>query len=462
MKPFDEELVSGSVVRSVWKLAWPLVANNLINGVHSLVDHVLCGQYVGSDANAAIGAAWQTFLMVIVFVASLFQGMTVLVARYAGRQDRDTLSEVAWETFKATILILVVVAPAGWFAAPCLLQFVAASAEVQAQAVPYLRVLFVCSFGLFLNFMVNYGFHAAGEPKVPLYLGILTTTVNVVLSFLLIVGIGPIPPLGTLGAGLATALAPLPGVAIALSLVIRRRTIIQPPPVFSLRLDLSILKQLAAIGLPTGLQAFVLNLGGFLLLRYIKLLDNGADAQAAYVICYSQLFAFITWASFGLRGATATSMGQNLGAGNVDRARKCVYSATAMGAGWAAALGLVYVAMPGPLLSLFDAEPGVRQLGVELLRFLSASGVVLAVTLALTGGLQGAGDTRTPMWIAGATQFGVLLGLCEVMRQAGLLSATGIWAAILTAHTTRLVLTAWAFRKGAWENIQVRVHPRAE
>jgi Na+-driven multidrug efflux pump len=118
MKKFDDELVSGSIVRSVWKLAWPVTLLNLVNGLHGFVDHVLIGHYIESTTNAgnaAIGAAWQVFLVIVVFIASLFHGMNVLISRYAGKQDRDNMSRVAYESFLAAVYILVlIVGPIGY------------------------------------------------------------------------------------------------------------------------------------------------------------------------------------------------------------------------------------------------------------------------------------------------------------------------------------------------------------
>ena len=458
MSRFDDTLISGSIYRSVWKIAWPVITLNLVNGLHALVDHILVGHYVevpNNAGNAAIGAAWQVFLVLVVFIASVFHGMNVLIARYAGRRDQARVSHVAYESFISAVYVLVfIVAPLGYFIAPYLLNFIEADPLVHDLALPYLRILFCGGAPLFLMFMITGAFQAAGDPKTPLMLGILTTSLNILLSYILVVHVG----LGTVGAALGTVLAPMVTVSIALYLVLSRKMIIQPPDRFRLIPDFAIMKTVVRIGIPTGVQGVLLNLGGVLLLRFIGTLDNSAAATAAYVLCYSQLFSVVTWTSFGLRAAAGTLSGQNLGAEKPERAAQCVYVAAAFGAVWAGSWGVIYWFQPETLLSLFDVTGGPQlELGKSLLHYLAFSGIALATTLGLTGGLQGAGDTKSPMYIAFLTQIVVLLGICQGFQMAGALTADRVWMAILISHSSRLVLTWIAFRYGKWAHIKVEL-----
>lgn len=459
MKPFDQELVSGSVIRSIWKLAWPVMLTNLFNGLHGFIDHALVGHYVGSEANAGIGVAWQLFLVVVVFISSLFHGMNALIARYTGRQDRQSLGRIVYQTFLGSAVILVLIAaPVGFAASSRLLGLVTTDPTVRAHALPYIRVLFTCSAPLFLLFMLANAFQASGDPKTPLKLGVLTTALNAVLSLVLITGLGPVPALGAVGAALATCAAPVPAAIIALSFIYRRKTIIPPPERFTLVPDLSVLRVVARIGIPAGLQAVLLNVGGAALLKYMDLLEDGGRIQAAYTICYAQLFSFVTFAAFGLRASTAAVVGQNLGAGKSERARSAAYLAAAIGASWAAFMGVIYWFFPEALLSLFGVtqEP-VLGFGRDLLRFLAFSGIMASAALAFTGALQGAGDTVRPLYISLFTQIVLLLGLCGALYLLGLLSARAIWACILIGHSARFLLSLAAFRQGRWSGIRVEI-----
>jgi putative MATE family efflux protein len=466
VKAFDPEIVSGSRLRSVWKLAWPLVLLNLINGIHGFVDHVLIGHFIGSAdnaANAAIGVAWQVFLVVVVFIASIFHGMNVLIARYAGKQDRDTISEVFYSALLASVFCLaLVLAPLGYLISPRLLDALNTAPEVHQHALPYLRLLFLCGTPLFLMFLLTGAFHASGDPKTPLKLGVLTTLLNIIISTVLIIGLGPFPALGVLGAGLGTVLAPLASCSIGLYLIFSRRMIIQPPKRMYLLPNMNLLRLMVKIGVPTGIQGVLLNIGGVVLLWYIGTLPDSAAAQAAYTICYAQIFSLVTWTSFGLRAAAGTLMGQNIGAGKAERGKECVLLAAALGSFWAVLVGSLFWTMPGILLGFFNAlnEP-IYGFGLTLLRFLAVSGITVAITQALTGGLQGAGATRPPMVIAFATQIVALLGCCQIFSSMGMLTATSIWAAIFISHALRLLLTSFVFLSSGWIHTHIELETGA-
>src|SRR6187200_2211570 len=138
-RAYDRSIVEGPLGRAVWKIAWPTMVTNIIGGLQGIVDHVLVGHLVGYQGNAAIGVSWQIFLVVIVFIGSLFTGMSVLVARFAGAGDSEKVDRTVYQAFiTALALSLGVLAPLGYFLSPALLNLVNAAPEVQAQALPYL------------------------------------------------------------------------------------------------------------------------------------------------------------------------------------------------------------------------------------------------------------------------------------------------------------------------------------
>src|SRR5678816_4685286 len=151
---YDRSLIEGPIVSAVWKLAWPTMLQNIIAGLQGIIDHVMVGHFVGYFGNAAIGVSWQIFLVVVVFISSLFTGMGVLVARFAGANDHEKVNRVVYQAFlTAVVLALGVLAPIGWAVSPRLLELVHASPEVRAEALPYLRTMFVASIGQLLYFM---------------------------------------------------------------------------------------------------------------------------------------------------------------------------------------------------------------------------------------------------------------------------------------------------------------------
>jgi len=460
-KTFDRSIVEGPISRAVWRLAWPTMLQNMIGGLQGVIDHAMVGNFVGYTGNAAIGVSLQIFIVVIVFIMSLYSGMGVLVARFAGAGDHEKVNRTVYQAFLTSVGLSVgVLAPLGYVVSPYLLDIVHATPEVQAQALPYLRIMFVFSFGMLMFFMVGGALRSAGDARTPLRLGVVLTVLNIVLNVILIPGLGPIPRLGTTGAALGTAIAGGVVSLIALYLLFSGRLVVAFHRGMSLKPDWSIIRSLFRFGLPTGLQGVAMNVAGVLLLRFIGSLEQSAEAQAAYAVGYTELFAFITWTSVGLMGATAAVAGQNLGAGHPDRSVRAVQVASRIGLGVAAVMGLLFLTIPRYLLALFGMhDPVVVGLGVQLLTFLSVSGLFVTVALTYSGGLQGTGDTKSPFYISVVSQIVVPLGWCAVLQATRGLAPTDIWLAILLGHATRSTLSVLRFRQGKWRHIRVDLEP---
>src|SRR5918995_1166149 len=182
-RKFDRSIVEGPIRPAVWRLAWPTMLQNLIAGLQGIIDHAMVGHFVGYTGNAAIGVSWQIFLVVIVFIASLFTGMGVLVARFAGANDHERVDRTVYQAFLVAVILAVgIMAPLGYFAAPALLRLVNATPDVSAQALPYLRTMFLYSIGMLLFFMLGGALRAAGDARTPLRLGVIMTALNIAFN----------------------------------------------------------------------------------------------------------------------------------------------------------------------------------------------------------------------------------------------------------------------------------------
>jgi putative MATE family efflux protein len=458
-KPLDRSIVEGPIARAVWMLAWPTMVQNLIGGLQGMVDHALVGHFVGYAGNAAIGVAIQIFIVVIVFVMSVFSGMGVLVARFAGANDPEQVNRTVYQAFLAAVALwALVLAPLGWLLAPSLLGVVRAAPAVRVEALPFLRLMFVGSLGMLLFFMVSGALRAAGDARTPMRLGVLLTALNIAFNVAFITGLGPFPRLGTAGAAVGTTIAGLIVAGYAGYLLFSGRLPVTWHRGMDWRPDWGIIRALFRFGLPTGVQGIAMNVAGVLLLRFIGSLAQSAEAQATYAVSYTELFSFITWTSVGLMSAAATVAGQNLGAGHPERSVQGVHRAAMLGLGLAAVIGVLFLTIPRFLLGLFGmTDPVVVGLGVQLLRFLSVSGLFVTVALTYTGGLQGTGDTRSPLYISIASQIVVPLGYCTLIQAMRGLAPADIWTAILLGHITRCALSVLRFRQGKWRAIRVDV-----
>ena len=247
----------------------------------------MVGHFVGFTGNAAIGVSWQIFLVVIVFISSLFTGMGVLVARATGRgrsRPREShrlpgvphgAGAVGRHPRAARVRALAAAARAGQ-----------ATPQVRAEALPYLRTMFLFSIGLLMFFMLGGALRSAGDARTPLRLGAAITVLNMCLNVIFIRGAGPIPAFGTQGAAIGTVIATTLASAVAIWLMFAGKLVVHFPRSMSLRPDFTIIRALFRFGLPAGIQGVAMNIGGVMLLRFIGSLEHSAEAQAAYAVGY--------------------------------------------------------------------------------------------------------------------------------------------------------------------------------
>ena len=454
---YDRSIIEGPLSAAVWKLAWPTMLANVIGGVQGLVDHIMVGHLVGYAGNAAIGVAWQIFIIVIVFINSLFIGMSVLVARFAGAGEEAKVDRTVYQAFLTAIgIALFIMAPLGYLLSPVLLDLAHAAPGVKAEALPFLRIMFLFSSGMLVFYMLGGALRSAGDARTPMVLGVATTLLNIGLNVVLIRGLGPIPSYGTKGAAMGTCISSGLVALYALYKLARGGWVVAFPRGGSYAPDWGIIRSLFRFGLPSGVQGIAMNVGGLLMLGFIGSLAKSAAAQAAFAISYAQLFSLITWTSLGLMGAAAAIAGQNLGAGKPERAIAGVHSSARLGLAVAACVGLAFVFLPRQLLGVFGmSNPDVITLGTQLLRVLSVSGLFITVALTFTGGLQGTGDTKSPLYISIISQVVIPLGICFVMQRWSTLQPIHIWIAILVGHATRCALSVIRFDQGKWRNIRV-------
>ena len=399
---YDRSIIEGSLPKAVWKLAAPTMLANIFGGLQGLVDHIVVGNIVGFKGNAAIGVSWQIFLVVVVFVSSIFIGMSILVARFVGAGETDKVNRTVYQAFITAIFIaLAIIAPIGYFASPLLLNLVNAEAGVQAEALPYLRIMFLFSLGMMIFFMLSGALRAAGDAKTPMKLGIAMTILNVIFNVILISGFGPIPSFGVKGSAIGTCAASGLVALYSFWKLWNGSWVISIHSKSGYAPDFAVIKKLFKFGLPAGIQGIAMNVGGVLLLSFIGSLAQSAEVQAAYAVAYTQLFSFILFTSMGLMGATSAIAGQNLGAKQIERATAAVHTTARFAIVGSAFLGFFFFFFPQQLLAIFGMkDPNVVEIGVQLLRFLSVSGIFVSVALTYTGGLQGTGDTKSPLFIS--------------------------------------------------------------
>ena len=428
--------------REVLRLALPAVGERILSVLVNTVNAILVG-HLGATALAAVGLSGTITATASIFFSAVSTGSTALISQAVGARDRDLSIRVLEQSF----LVALVVGVAGML---LLLPFArqslvlmgaeAATADIgsnylicQALALPWMSLLMVGSAAM----------RGAGDTRTPMLVMTGMNVVNLVLSLLLVQGLGPFPTLGVAGAGISAAVARLSAACAVIILLRRGRGGLVLKQLFT-RPDKVVLRRLLDIGLPAGGESILMR---FAFLAYTRAISGlGTVAYATYVVA-QRVEMFGIMPAFGFAIAATTLAGQSIGAGDPERARRSVYRSAETAFAFALVLSVITFAFPRSLLSLFTQDPEVIAAGVWPLRWVAVAEPIMSTAFCFSGGLRGMGDTRSVMWITGVGAWGVRLPwtvLCITVLGLGL---PGVQAAMGLDWFVRLMFFAWRFRK---------------
>jgi len=428
-----------------------MLVSSLLQNAQNLIDLFWVGR-LGSASVAALALSGTVLMMLFPVVMGTAAGTVAIVSRRVGERDLNAASDAAGQALGLAMVFGLVTAVTGYALTPRLCMLLGAPAEVIAPATVYLRIQFVGSFTVFLLFIGGHSiFQAAGNTVVPMAIMVLSNVVNLVLDPILIFGLCGFPRLGIRGAALATVTAQALSAAVALFLLgkgafgihIHPRRLLPRP-----RLAMKIL----AIGLPGTGQMLARSLMALVLMRIVA--ACGTAALAAFGIGH-RLQMILLMPAFALGNSTATMMGQNLGAGKPGRARGAAWRAAGMDTGIMLSVGGLFVAFAPGLVGLFSSDPEVIAVGTSFLRITLPFYAFVALSIVLGRGLQGAGDTLSPMVMTVISLWGLQVPLAIYLSRVMTPPTDGIWWAIATAVTVHgLMVTAW-FQTGRWKGRRV-------
>jgi putative MATE family efflux protein len=443
----------------VGNLAYPMVLANLLQATVGIVDIWMVSR-LGTQATAAVGLSRQLIMIVIISIAGLAVGTRTMVAQFTGARRPDMVTRVSVQSILLTFLVSLAISVIGALLGPLLLVVVGAGPQITALGTPYIQVFFaLCTFMIF-NFMFNAMLQGAGDMKTPLAIMALINVIHVFFNYVFIYGVGPFPEMGVTGAALGTMTSRFVGTAIGLGVLFSGRFAVKISPRASFRPDWDLMRRLLRIGIPVAGQNVVrtsANLG------FLWVVTNSAAAgfeRQANVAAYSigiQSEAFSFMPALALAVVATTLVGQAKGAGD---------SAEAERRGWVVGLiGVVAMSVVGAILFVFAPqiiaifnEAGdefVTQAGIAYLRINALVEPALALAIVMRGGLDGAGDTRPPLYYTILSQWVIRLPLSYALVMPLNMGINGAWYAMAFSTVVQGVLTTNRFRSNKWKYVEV-------
>lgn len=443
------DYTDGPIGRAIFLLAVPMVLETVLESVFAVVD-VFFVSRLGADAVATVGLTESMMVLVYTLAMGLGIGATATVARRIGEKDPEGASHAAAQAVILGVLIAVVLGVIGAFAAPTLLRAMGGSSGVIANST-FTRLMLGGAINVVMLFLINAIFRGAGDAVIAMRVLWLANAINIALGPMLIFGIGPFPRLGVVGAAVATNIGRGTGGLYALSRLFRRGSRVRVEG-RHFRPDPALMWQMVRL---SGSGTFQILIGSASWIGLVRVISTfGSSALAGYTIGI-RVVVFALMPSWGLSNAAATMVGQSLGARKPDRAERAVWIAGKYNLAFLGGVGVIFVALAGPIVSLFTSDPAVAGYAVAALRIIAIGFPFYAYGMVLTSAFNGAGDTWTPTWINLAAFWLLEIPLAYVLAIPLHMGPRGAYIAITVGFSTLAVITAWLFRKGSWKTKRV-------
>lgn len=385
------DMTYGSIPKLLLVFAVPLLLGNIFQMLYNTVDVLVVGNFVGKEALAAVGSTAHIINVAVFFFNGLSIGAGVVISRFYGAHDQRMLHVSIETTMAMTLVCCIFFTLVGVPLVPQMLRLMSTPDDVMTAATEYLRIYFGGISGLMLYNMGSGILRAVGDSKRPLYFLIFSSILNIVLDLFFVI----VLHLGIAGVGYATVLSQFISAALILYLLLTTKDVYR----FSFRdmtIDLTILGQIFAIGLPAALQSMFTAFSNVFVQGYIN--SFGSSTMAGWS-CYGKLQQFVFLSVHSVANAATTFVSQNIGAQQEDRADSGTWTALWISGVITAITALLLFIFAAPATSLFTPDQDVVSYGVLFMRTNILFMVFNSVNHVLAGSLRGRGDSKGPMII---------------------------------------------------------------
>ena len=385
----DVDMTQGSTFRLLLQFSLPLLAGNLFQQLYNMVDTWVVGNYVSNVAYSAVGTMGPILNMLIGFFSGFASGAGVVISQYYGAKMLGKVRETVHTALLLTLVMGIVLTAVGILMIPTALRLIKMPAEAVADATTYLRIIFSGIMGLMFYNMGAGILRAVGDSRRPFYFLIASTGTNIVLDLLFVIRFD----MGVAGVAWATIIAQALSAVLVLATLMGTESVVQVKLRW-LRVNWAILKKIFTIGLPAAIQLAVTAFSNIFVQSYINFF--GTDCMSGWTT-YAKVdqLMFLPMQSIAL--ASTTFVGQNLGKGNVERARRGVSTALKLSLGITAVILVPLMLFAPQITAFFNDKPEVIEYGTLLLRLLSPFYLLCCFNQVYAAAQRGAGNTRAPM-----------------------------------------------------------------
>ena len=396
----ENRITEGSIFGQLLLFFFPILFGTFFQQLYNTADAMVVGRFVGKQALAAVGGSTSTLINLLVgFFVGLSSGATVVISQFYGARKADKVHWAVHTSIAFSVIGGIIFMIVGLVGSPWALEAMKTPEDVMGHAVVYIRIYFL---GIIVNLVYNMGagiLRAVGDSRRPLYFLIASCFTNIILDVLLVA----VLRMGVAGAALATITSQL------LSAVLVVRALMKTDDMYKLewkkvRIDQRMLQRIVRIGIPAGMQSVMYNISNVIIQAGVNTL--GTDNVTAWAT-YGKVDG-LYWMMINALGISVTTfVGQNFGAGRLDRVRKGAGACMVIGVALTASVGVVLYNGGHLLVELFTTDQQVQAISMDLLHFMVPTFITYIAIEILSGTLRGVGDAWMPLIITG-------IGVCAV------------------------------------------------
>ncbi len=447
----EKGLVEGRLSKSIWRLVLPMMIGGALQDLFSMVDLFFVGR-LGHTEVAALSIAGTVVSILMMLVQGISVGTMALISHFTGEKNYEMSDKIVGQTFVLDIIGAIIILPVSFFLIEPLLKLFGATGNVLVYAAEYLRINFVYSIFIFLFFGISSALLGSGDAKTPLYALIIANILNIILDPILIMGYGPFPAMGVAGSAAATVITRGIGTIFLLChLLFGHSTIhfklkcLKPTP--------SLMKSIVSIGSFASLQVFIREISFLFLMRLIT--SFGDVTLAAYGIG-SRIRMFVMVPGFGFASAAAVLVGQNLGAGKPERAKRAAWRSVLYYEIILIPIVVLFLIFAPNIVAIFNDYPEVISIGSSFIRYLGVTLPFIAFSVVLAQAMNGAGDTKTPTIVNAIGQLGFRIPAAYFFARTIGMGYKGIWLGINASDIVQGIGMIFFFSTGRWKEVYVK------
>ena len=446
----EQDFTRLSLKTAIFILAIPMILEMMMESAFAVVDIFFVAK-LGEYAIATVGLTESVIVLTYAIGFGISMAATALVSRRFGEKEYDEAGSATFQLLVVGSIISIFLGVGGWMFAPQLLQLMGAEAEVIASGTNYARIVFAGNTAIMLLFLINGAFRGAGQAHHAMRSLWISNGLNIILDPILIFGIGSWDGFGLDGAAMATTFGRSIGVLYQLYHLFNGKHRLR---ILShhFRIKWLTIKKILDLSLG-GMGQFLIDSLSWVALTRINA-EFGSESLAGYTIA-SRILIFTILPAWGLSGAAATLVGQNLGAKKIRRAEQAVWLTTRYNVIFLASVTGIYILFSNQLAGIFTDLENVKAVAAQGLWVVALGYIFFAVGMVLTQAFNGAGDTRTPAWINTVVLLGMEVPLAYFLAFPMGLESLGVFISIAFCHSFHALVSLYFFKRGKWKSKMV-------